>query len=364
MSEERQLRRFVKFTPEPFLKNQFKSKMKKIIFLIILSTSFYGSAQMSIGTPQLLGFGGKEVSPEILDSFLKTETVFFYTPDEEREIEQYKKLLQDQWDLTPLLFVPVAEAEAYYKNPTQYSYFSRRSQAILTDLNCKIIVDGFMLRLVLHHSINGEDHPLASIFLSPSSMDLKLVNEEIIPNLRMDKWCIGLNEDSQNNLDKAYHYLMFESSFTNFNPYYLKLYLNQISLELKKNTGFGIKSEVFNKSLMASLATRKLLIPQEIFEITDPDLGAFPGAITQLLEDYDYAYEVVSNKDIEKLLLKGPSSEEHFLLIPAIMNLNMRYLGIYSPEGELIFQQIQPGIKKYLVQKDFKKLSKEVKKAS
>ena len=311
--------------------------MKNYLTIITLLFSFAMTSQVSVSTSKIMKSSNLDL--ELIENFKKTTTVFVLRDN--YTIEEYNKMLESFWDVTP--FKVVLEKDYNFQEflSTEYSIasmnylhtdkdISKMSGNAANTIFFKFDIRVFnekqieKIKLKLASTKKGKDEEIGN-YIAYNSDDVAhvfmypILNKEVgmaIYYKKFDKVSDWASSD--------------ESAYFNYSLGYLKNYFQKINKSLKENKGVGLFEEVLIKSELKKLKNQDLIIPKYMIDmpiISEKDLG----------KAYSYSYTFQDSETIDKRVMEG---EEFYYLQHTIINSD-RFIEIVNAKtGEVIFKNV------------------------
>ncbi|AEV33212.1 hypothetical protein Oweho_2238 [Owenweeksia hongkongensis DSM 17368] len=342
--------------------------MQKLYYTVLLAALTASlNAQLIVGVPDNKVMNGKDINPETMLLFKTTKTVFFYSEKDAPYYEEYGSKIKKNWTINQLILAPLSEANEYYKSPEEYSFLGYNMNTVVKTMdNGAPYVAAVRIYLdLITHNLDGESEIITRLVLGPDIKDLIYLYRNYLddPTIETNFWKGDkLSSKSKNDLALSSNYIFTKAEFTNLYPGTLSIYLKQISELLEDEQTCGVLEKPETESL-AKLATSTLVIPEGILT----DYSRWTQQFSERDEEdffkhYHYDYEIRSMEEINNMILEGKNAEGRYILVPAISNTD-QYMNVYSPSGEWIYKNMDVFDRDYS-SKDFKKLSKAIKKAA
>ncbi|MDI9256080.1 hypothetical protein [Flavobacterium sedimenticola] len=316
--------------------------MKKVLLFLCLSVSAY--SQIVVGEYRMFDESPDKNKPEAI-TLLKTKKTLFILPSSFSQ-EEYAAVIAQVWDITPFEIVevntfkemPDEQRNAKY-SAKNYAFFKLSSMKYTRTTKSGATVDYLFNTLDLSvfeykkTDKKGKDvfdgYKLATIFFSPNIDQRQKEVAAVNPRL-----------------------------FLNFDLGYLRTYLKIVNDKLKSNGFTNCYDDFYNKVSLKNLKTNKLYIPESIgikynaFSRTEGK----KREESELLEDYKFPYEIVTEEKLNELLTSG---QEIYFLNYVQVNGNKLISVINSKTGEILYNS-KTGLSYNIKDGDFKSISKKI----
>lgn len=339
--------------------------MKKIILIIALILSAKNYAQVAI-SPSYRGADDEFKKGEI-EAFKKTTTVFVLSNIYDKA--EYVKILKEAWTVTPFLVVDFNDFNVVDYANGNFSIAKLYGDIIVSSKGTVYTHNNLILRNINPEKFEknfiklkkGDKHyssKLESIFIE-NSTDLARV-----PLCSTNSFLIEMmkSRGSDEKASSLYEKMYTEQCFTNANLGMLKNYFQQISLSLTKEEHYGLYDD-FSRPEIKDLKDKVLYIPEVYKMEYNPwkmtEKLREEKEVKELLEDYKYKYEFISDTDLEQKIL---SNEEIFYLRYVSMNGNKYLQVVNGITGDPVYYSY--GALTYNIKdNDFDEINNEINKA-
>lgn len=316
-----------------------KKSFCMLFFLMILGAN----AQVCIGSPDYFGQSSKPTKPDQIAKFKSMKTIFVLSDIFSKD--QYNAILSKYWKVTEFEIITLKEFDA---NPNKYKQMTHsiaelKSYVLTTTYTSSsgtkvtnhifVSLDWYIIDEIKEKKgkTQYKTTTFASVFFTPD-VDTRIQTEEL-----------SLDKVSVNRLQ-------------NYKLGYFTNYIQFINDGLTLNSNFNCFDESINKEKMKSLKTGTLILSEEIkkkFKAYQFSSGK-DREITELLEDYKYKYEVLSEKEIDD---KIKNNEDFYYLIYSQINAKKIISIVNSKTGEIIYN-VKDRLSYNIKPNDFKDLNK------
>ena len=291
-------------------------------------------AQDFTKTSEKYMFPRREFNKDLMLHFKNTKTVFFYRNYNKKQVDTLKQVLSSVWDLTPLIFDDIENADKYIDNP-KYSYFTIETEFFsnhgegtgdITHLYSYIA-----LRLFDDETKKGKlSQGLARIELYPNNNTRELINDE------------NFNRHHITVLDLYEKGMFYNWSFT-----LLKAQVGVICTNLKQNLRPAVFDEVFcDEHLTQQLSNDTLYVPERVIStIVDRSIHWLKVTVNtsgmdkeaprkdNVFEKYKHPYRVCSDQELFDIF---QTQKRGRFLFEYSRNANMRFITFYDMKNNSI----------------------------
>lgn len=312
-----------------------------IIFLVLFNISL--KAQIVVGGYNAFSHDPKENKLDFINLLKSKKTIFVLPPNFSKD--EYIKVISEVWDITPF---EVTWHQTHEKELKQemFDKFNRDNHSFfyLTSLTIHTKYDFLFNTLDLKVYGNKRtdkkgkevfnEHRIATIFFTPS---------------------IGQRANSSAKTVDAI-------DFINYDLGHLKTYLRFINNKLKNNEYVNCYDESFKKEDFIKLKSKKLIIPESV-KLRYSSTSRTKGEIideNELLKDYKYSYEFVSDENLNQMLL---NDEDIYFLDYGQVNADKFISIISSKTGEIVYSEFT-SLSYNIKSSDFKSISKLIEKVT
>lgn len=334
--------------------------MKRILLITMLILGIKNYSQVAI-TPSDRGANEKFKKGE-LEKFKATTTIFVLPQLNKKE--DYEKVLKEVWTVTPFKVVDYKDFNiADYKDGTYsiakiFGYIYVQGKAIDLDNNFAIKIldkEKFDKGFTKLKSDNKRYNKRLNELFNENSIYIARVPLSVTSKFLLD----GIDGVS---IDSLFERMYTEKSFTNTNLGMLKNYIQQINKIISKGEHCGLYDN-FATSEVATLRENTLYIPEAyMMKFNSWNGNEKPRNekdIKELLADYKYKYEFISDEDLEKKII---NNEEIFYLRHVRIN-GSKCLGVVNAKtGDPLYYLYDGGFEYNLKDNDFKNINKAISK--
>lgn len=313
---------------------------KAILLLFILFTSYQSSAQINVGSKEMMGIKPGDFERGDLEKLKKTTTIFVYREQDRNDLPKMKQALKEAWNYTKLKFVRYKDfKEENYKNG--YSFFTLG------------FTDKFEISRPNTPSQRTVHYTYFYLSLWMKEGEEKKYFSRIELSATMDTY-----DHVAYNYNKTLDFFYNESKFYNWNIGFLKNALQFVNKHLtNKELRWIYSSDTFGD--LKPLRTKTLYIPEYTLikhwmRMETDELRHKPN---RLLRKYSYTYKFVSAKKLSELILN--SEEEIYYLSYVKSSGNKLISVINSKTGEIVYSKYK-WVSVRIKSKDFKTLAKEI----
>jgi hypothetical protein len=344
--------------------------LKTIILSYLMCVCLASKGQISVGANHVGAY--KSIKKETLKTFKGTETIFLFSDVYPKSV--YEEVLRNAWTVTPYKIVSakdfnlsnylngkysfamigghkIERAGKYGGSTTYlYTYFD----LFLYDVEDKKaelerVAKKSEKRIEKYDITANHQIALARFYLFPKN---EFINK-VIREPRTD----------------VAHAMQTEDMFYNYQPGFLRNYLQKISTVLSEEKSSSLYANSTTPGL-AALKTETLIVPEYITKRFNPLLvksveKANEGAEAEerqenLFEKYDFKYKFESDETVNWNILKG---HNFYYLRYVRMNTERFLQVVHSLTGEVVYADYIPGIAYHLKANNLLKLSNWVKHA-
>jgi len=319
--------------------------MKQLLALFLL-ISFSVQSQIVVGKHKLFELSPSKNDKELIDILEQKKTLFVLPST--FSIKDYEEVINSVWNISAVEVVwnenfdKMKQEEIEAKYPLNiYSYFRLTSTKVRRTSSSGTIVDYLFNKMDLNvykfkkKNNKGkdifEDEPIATIFFTPNIQQRK---------------------------DNVSGRKINSSEFLNFDLGYLKDYLKIVNNKLKVNGYVNCFDDFQDKKNLKNLKLKTLYIPESTGLKYNPALRTEGKKRDndELLKDYKYKYEVVTDEQLNEKILKG---EEIFYLQYSQIN-SYKLISVIDNKNSEISYNLKTSMSYNINAKDFKELSKKI----
>lgn len=303
----------------------------KTHFLIVISflivTTKLSFSQINVGPFEDGVIKSKKFPEGNIEELKKTKTVFIYGKNDETELENWKKIFEKVWTLTPVEFVSYENIDAYSSNPN-YSFITisaRKTTETTSQSNMPDVSFNYM-QFYLRLSMRGVD-------AKGKTFNRTFFRIELNPNY----YTMHLLEltKKENFFNTAYE----KGKFYSFYP---GLIMNELKIandHLKTGETRWMFSSQSNKDEMTKLKSDTLFIPDYVLinfdKLSGDELRKFDEV--QLMALYSGKYKFITAKELSDKILNDTHGFYYMLYIKSSSN---KFINVFnSNNGELIYSE-------------------------
>lgn len=306
-----------------------------------------------------------------LENFKKTTTVFVLSNVYSKE--DYEKILKEAWTVTPFILVDYMDFEVNKYANGNYSIAKLYGDITVSSHGTRYMHTNLIVRTIdsdkfqkKFSKLDPKDkkylRKLHEIFIENSSIIAKVplsVNNNFLTGMKEATEVFNPDEK----LSGLYKIMYTEKSFTNMNLGMLKNYFQQISKSLSIGEHYGLYDD-FSKSEIKNLKENILYIP-DVYKMKYDAWGWSENLrsdkeVKELLEDYKYKYEFISDADLERKIL---NNETIYYLRYVSMNAN-KYLQVVNAKSGTPVYYFYGAMTYNLKDGDFESIYKSINKAN
>jgi hypothetical protein len=306
--------------------------MKKLLpfvfaIMAMLSHSF---AQVRVQMKSSNSSSAKDLTREDIERLKKTTTIFAYCDRDKDRLDELESAFDQVWKITKYKIVSFKELDAYLDKPN-YSYLTFSGVGVGSAI--------FQLGLNLWIPVAGKK--------GKSDMD-SYSEIELFPAIE--------SIYSTPAGDGAMESLYTKAVFNNWSPGYLKYYLKLVSDDLMKGESRSLNRNTGDPEKLAALKTKTLYIPDYVFRRLNTLTGKEEKKydVDDLLGKYPYKYKVVSNDELNEMILT-PSEPVYYIVYGR--SATDKYMSVFSTTDGLIYTQYKHGPYS-IIDNDFKDIVK------
>ena len=340
-------------------------KIRFLLVVLLLVTNVF--SQVSVSSKHIGGVKGFKKG--FLEKFKKTETIFVLSTI--YEIEEYQKILDEIWTVTPFRIIDAEEFEIREFLGSKYSIAQmsgirkeiqsesgRTYPVVYTYFDIKVY-DKAMIQKKLSKMSPKKRKEKRSEIMEMYSSDIARFflypNDEFIEEVYKGT---KQNDNIAFIVDAIFH----RDVFFNYKLGFLKNYLQKINNLLEEEKLNWVYGNNFINEV-ANLADETLYIPsyllnkfniwKKVHQMQDESY------LDELFKSYEYDYELIDDNALNDKILNG---EEFYYLRYARTNSERFIDVINSKTGEIVHSQYMIGITSNVKDKNIKELSKCVSK--
>lgn len=318
--------------------------MKKFIIALLFSASVISHSQVRIGDFRIEQYGHGKISKSALSDFKNSKTYFVIDDKLGLNKDDFNSILKDTWTITPFEVVLKKERSKYLNEGNSLVFFdsfriTKEKDFVQTSVHSFTVFDVFMPENIKKRK-NGKykykrNRVAALYFTIDVSARKDVVNQEGV----------------------------IKGDIFNYRKGYLKNAFQNINKGLNDKNNIDIYDDFTNKTKVNALKNKTLYFSDDLIYGYNAWTVGKQESITEeeLFKDYKFDYKIVSDDDLNKMILDD--SQEHFYyLLYSQINSNKILNIIDSKTGEIIFQEHKK-MSFNLKSKDLKQLSNTISKA-
>ncbi len=248
----------------------------------------------------------QEFSQETIDQLKATTTVFFYSKQQQSEIEFIKQAVTDGWTLTPLIFDDISSFEKYASDP-QYSYFIIEGY---TAQSSSMSTTHYYLNLRLFKDVSKKGKINTT----------GLCRIELYPNTQTLFMGHGKADEVINNL-------YTKGAFYNFSPILLKAQLEDVATNLQNNLKPYHYHEFKDDNLSNILSKDTLYIPKSLLMTFNAFNGKEGEKAESVFNSYHYKYRICTDEELFDIF---QTNKKGRLLFEYVKSSTDKFITIYD----------------------------------
>jgi hypothetical protein len=297
-------------------------KVKQILFF-----SFF-ILWAAICQSQVSYFGESLLNSQKLEIFKKTTTLFTFQYGDYAELEKFDQAIKKNWTITPYKIIKPEEL-ARYDTLANYSVFYFDAYAEKSDSTSNVNIIYALKLLTPSKKLKvKEESTLATVAIFAD------LNTNLLVETQDQQY--GTKRSIKNNI---LSYLYNKSSFFNWSPGFLTVYLKQINDGLLANQNCNIDYQFYNKVRLPELAKETLYIPEYIKQVFSSRLTLLPPSGI-IAEPYNYKLKFVSYEALDSLILNKTAPVKYLVYT---QRSNDKIISVYdSRDDKIIYQRFYP----------------------
>lgn len=244
-------------------------KLLYTFFFALFMFSFTANAQLAVGNINNTGHGTKikDLTNEEFNNFKNTTTIFTLPYSTQEDIQAYKKVIEEVWTITPFEIVPIENIASYMDDP-KYSIFSfflftvdvHNADGRRTASHMHVF---YQLHMPIMVKKKQKDLQLAQMYIFRSHFQNEEESEDFAQKTFSERHTSYFKFNSKTD---RYADFILEAVYTrdflnNFNPSFLKVYLNEINELLSKRETRNPFTSIEDSQQLSSLKTDTLYAP-------------------------------------------------------------------------------------------------------
>ncbi|WP_452224500.1 hypothetical protein [Lacinutrix chionoecetis] len=317
---------------------------KQLLFVVYLCFYIAVTAQVRIGDFNVAQYSHSNVSKSLLEDFKNSKTYFVINDNLALTTKDFEEILEEIWTVTPFEVVTSKETSRY-----------------LTEGNSLVYFDSFTITKEKDFvQVSVHSFTVFDIFM-PEKIKKKRNGEYKFKRKRLGALYFTLDVDGRKEV--VAQKKKITGDIFNYRTGYLKNAFQNINSKLINREAVDIYEDFSNDSKVKTLKKNTLYFSEELIYGYDAGFVDKKDAKTveEIFEDYNYDYKVISNQELNKMIVEN--KESFYYLLYHQINSNKILNVIESNTGEVILQEYNK-MSFTLKPKDLKKLSKTIEKAN
>lgn len=272
--------------------------MKYILTVLCGLCVFALTAQVNIGTGDKVLKAG-EIDDWHVERLLKSKTIFVYRESDKQNLEQFKKVLQEAWGLTTLVFVSYDEFREKDFGK-EYSFCLIESTHLKGFSQQGLSINLLTVELELWMRLEGEKYTFWTVDLFHSAkthFDADSIHYKVFEHGEVD---VNKVEYAKN----IAHFLYSDAEFYNWNTVFLKNVLQYTSRRIEAREPRWRYKKFIDIDL-SQLSADTLYVPEDVFIYLNRWRGQEESKQepVDVFSQYKYPYKVVAQSELERLVL-------------------------------------------------------------
>lgn len=300
-----------------------------VFFIILLTTNIVVFSQINVGTNEKVKSDPGEFDEKDLKKLKSTTTIFLYRKDD--DIDRLKEAIEPIWNVTDIKFMP-------------HEYIDE----IDFDEHSILSISGYS-KVTIRRNSKGREvktqngYYYLKLWMKDNDEDGNTTNKtfcriDLHPTFKDFEFLVD-----KNNKNKVFDYLYTKATLKNWQPGFLKVYLQNVNDLLKNgNTQWLYGNEEKNQNLK-NLANETLYV----VDYTLVKFNMFSGdessrhSEKKIMKKYPYNYELLNAEEISDKILESDSKPIYFLVF--IKSSTDKYVAIYEGNtGEILYRKYSP----------------------
>jgi hypothetical protein len=323
--------------------------MKKILLFLLFYASLATYAQVNVGPKiDVTRSFPDQFHPEALKALKETKTYFIYGKQDEKQLEEWEKVLEKVWTITSFDFMSVQKfnrlKDKDYEGKSFLIKYQKTHSEYLSS-SYGLVYDAWSCLSLITVRPGGEYYFYCRIDLAPD-----------LPTSRYAEEFYKLKQSEK------IKYLYKKAKFYNWQPGLVMAPLSFVNDALDKEEQFNLFQKVKPTTELGELKTKTLYVPEYVFLLW---LGAYEETkfvdIERMKSKYGFKIEVKSAEKLSQLILEKPNDVYVLFYLNVI---DTKFISVWNTNtGELLYKK-HKAHSYILKSKDFKKLAKAIRKAA
>jgi len=318
------------------------NKLKTLIIFTLFFIQNVAFSQVRIGDFRYQMYKFDKLNNDKLSSFTDSKTTFILPNFFEKD--DYRKILDEVWDITPYEIVFKDELS---KSDTKISNFSSFKSLEIVKTKSSGLSGSYIYNILDFYAIVNKSK---SNKKKPKIRVERVATVYFTPDIEIKKQVLSTSGDNRE----------ITGDLLNFRLGYLKNYLQLINNNLKNNSSIDIYDS-FNSPELKNLSNKTLYIdsnllrgfnPFNISEKKSPE-------IEKLTKDYTFSYELINYSKLEEMIF-NENNDFYYLMFNQI-NSNKIINIVNGKTGNIVYQD-HTTVSYNIKPKDFKKIDSKIKK--
>ena len=292
--------------------------MRNIFIFTIILLNFSVFGQINIGSDELKILSSRPFEQSDLNSLKSSTTLFVYRDCDKKNLDFFKSCLKEAWDFSQLEFISYDEFRTK-KYDENYSFFTIGGLHKVKTSSSGMVSESTYIYLKLWMNKGGEEMIFSQIFLYPTFQTYQKAG--------------SYSESSFAMIDFLYN----EAILHNWNPIFLKNYLQYINQKLTKSEVRPLFKKEVNKEALQQLKNDTLYVLDYSLIKFNPKTGDESERFNteELLNKYPYPYKIVS---IEEFKFKDINSKKPLFYLSHVKSNAILFFSVFnSKTGEILY---------------------------
>lgn len=338
-------------------------KIQSLIFFLCISIGCFG--QVSVG-PRHAG-KAKKFDKGVLEKFKNTETIFVLS--ETLDTDDYLKILEDSWDVTPYQIVHIRDFDVEKYLNGKYSIaklggFKRTIMRSGTGFSYTSLFTYIDFLMYDWDEISKKLNKMSSKQKKKKKFDIIEENTQKIARVYIFPKDDFIETSMSKSMDETFVSLYIDDVFFNYKPGFIKNYFQKVNSLIKDEEVYWMYENDYEPELR-NLSSNKLYIPSymtiEYNGWTARDSEEDDENIEDIFKKYDYQYEIIDDNELSEKIM---NNEKLYYIRYVRMNTERFLQVVNSLNGEIIYRKYIPGLSYKIKSKHIKDLNKDIAKAS